>query len=51
MEQALIGYVKAQALISLIIGASAGIGLYLLGVLGWARACSTTHSSSGPGSR
>ena len=34
VEQALIGYVKAQALISLIIGASAGLGIYLLGVTG-----------------
>jgi len=37
VEQALIGYVKAQALISLIIGASAGLGLYLLGMLGAAQ--------------
>jgi predicted PurR-regulated permease PerM len=37
VEQALVGYVKAQLLISLIIGASAGIGLYLLGMLGWAQ--------------
>jgi predicted PurR-regulated permease PerM len=37
VEQALVGYVKAQLLISLIIGASAGIGLYLLGVLGAAQ--------------
>jgi predicted PurR-regulated permease PerM len=34
VEHALVGYVKAQLLISLIIGASAGIGLYLLGLFG-----------------
>jgi predicted PurR-regulated permease PerM len=36
VERSLVGYVKGQALLSLIIGASAGIGLYLLGLLGWA---------------
>jgi predicted PurR-regulated permease PerM len=36
VERSLVGYVKGQALLSLIIGASAGIGLYLLGMLGWA---------------
>ena len=35
MEHALVGYVKGQLLVSLIIGTSAGIGLWLLGVLGW----------------
>jgi predicted PurR-regulated permease PerM len=35
MEQAVAGYVKGQALVSLIIGASAGLGVWLLGVLGW----------------
>ena len=35
MESALAGYVKGQALLSLIIGTSAGLGLWLLGVLGW----------------
>jgi predicted PurR-regulated permease PerM len=35
VERSLIGYVKGQLLLSLIIGASAGIGLYALGVLGW----------------
>jgi predicted PurR-regulated permease PerM len=35
MERALTSYVRAQALVSLIIGTSAGIGLWLLGVLGW----------------
>jgi predicted PurR-regulated permease PerM len=35
VERALVGYVKGQALLSLIIGASAGIGLYVLGMLGW----------------
>jgi len=34
MEQALVGYVKGQALLSLIIGTSAGVGIWLLGVLG-----------------
>jgi predicted PurR-regulated permease PerM len=35
MEHSLTSYVKGQALVSLIIGTSAGIGLWLLGVLGW----------------
>ncbi len=34
MEHAVVGYVKGQALVSLIIGASAGLGMWLLGVLG-----------------
>jgi predicted PurR-regulated permease PerM len=35
IESALAGYVKGQVLLSLIIGTSAGVALYLLGVLGW----------------
>jgi predicted PurR-regulated permease PerM len=35
MERALVGYVKGQTLVSLIIGTSAGVGLWLLGFLGW----------------
>jgi predicted PurR-regulated permease PerM len=35
MEQSLTSYVRGQALVSLIIGTSAGVGLWLLGVLGW----------------
>ncbi len=35
IEMALAGYVKGQVLLSLIIGTSAGLGLWLLGVLGW----------------
>jgi predicted PurR-regulated permease PerM len=35
MERAVAGYVKGQALVSLIIGASAGLGMWVLGVLGW----------------
>jgi predicted PurR-regulated permease PerM len=34
MEHAVAGYVKGQLLVSLIIGASAGVGMWLLGVLG-----------------
>ena len=34
VERSLVGYVKGQLLLSLIIGASAGIGLYVLGMLG-----------------
>ena len=34
MEHALAGYVKGQALLSLIIGTSAGLGLWILGVVG-----------------
>jgi predicted PurR-regulated permease PerM len=36
IERSLAGYVKGQFLLSLIIGVSAGLGLYLLGVLGLA---------------
>jgi predicted PurR-regulated permease PerM len=35
MEAALVGYVKGQALLSLVIGTSAGLGIWLLGILGW----------------
>jgi predicted PurR-regulated permease PerM len=35
MEHSLTSYVRGQALVSLIIGTSAGIGLWVLGVLGW----------------
>jgi predicted PurR-regulated permease PerM len=35
MERAVAGYVKGQFLISVIIGASAGLGMWLLGALGW----------------
>jgi predicted PurR-regulated permease PerM len=35
MEHAVVGYVKGQFLISLIIGASAGLGMWILGALGW----------------
>jgi predicted PurR-regulated permease PerM len=35
MEHALVSYVKGQALVSLIIGTSAGVGLWLFGVAGW----------------
>jgi predicted PurR-regulated permease PerM len=35
LEGSLTSYVKGQALVSLIIGTSAGVGLWLLGVLGW----------------
>jgi predicted PurR-regulated permease PerM len=35
MERSLTSYVKGQTLVSLIIGTSAGIGLWLFGVLGW----------------
>ncbi len=37
VETAVAGYVKGQALVSLIIGASAGVGLWLIGTLGWAK--------------
>ena len=36
IESALAGYIRGQVLLSLIIGVSAGIGLWLLGILGWA---------------
>ena len=35
VESAVAGYVKGQFLVSLIIGVSAGIGLWVLGVVGW----------------
>jgi predicted PurR-regulated permease PerM len=35
MEGSLTSYVKGQALVSLIIGTSAGVGLWLFGMLGW----------------
>jgi predicted PurR-regulated permease PerM len=36
MESALAGYVRGQVLLSLIIGVSGGVALWVLGVLGWA---------------
>ena len=36
MEGALASYVRGQLLVSITIGASAGVGLWLLGTLGWA---------------
>ncbi|MFL5971087.1 MAG: AI-2E family transporter [Gaiellaceae bacterium] len=36
IESALAGYVRGQVLLSLIIGVSAGIGLWVIGTLGWA---------------
>ncbi len=41
IEQALAGYVKGQLLLSLIIGTSAGLGLWSLGTLGWAEGMNT----------
>jgi predicted PurR-regulated permease PerM len=35
VESAVAGYVRGQFLVSLIIGISAGVGLWILGVLGW----------------
>jgi predicted PurR-regulated permease PerM len=35
MERSLTSYVRGQALVSLIIGTSAGVALWVLGVLGW----------------
>jgi predicted PurR-regulated permease PerM len=35
MEHSLTSYVRGQVTVSLIIGTSAGVGLWLLGVLGW----------------
>ena len=36
IESALAGYVRGQVLLSLIIGVSAGVGLWVIGTLGWA---------------
>jgi len=36
IQKALAGYVRGQVLLSLIIGTSAGVGLWLIGTLGWA---------------
>ena len=41
LERALAGYVRGQVLLSLIIGVSAGVGLWLLGTLGWAEGMDT----------
>ncbi len=41
LESALAGYVRGQVLLSLIIGVSAGVGLWLLGTLGWAEGMDT----------
>jgi predicted PurR-regulated permease PerM len=41
VERALAGYVKGQLLLSLIIGTSAGLGLWILGTLGWAEGMDT----------
>jgi predicted PurR-regulated permease PerM len=35
VERSLVSYVRGQALLSLIIGTSAGVGIYLLGFFGW----------------
>jgi predicted PurR-regulated permease PerM len=35
MERSLVSYVRGQVLVSLIIGTTAGIGIWLLGMLGW----------------
>jgi predicted PurR-regulated permease PerM len=35
VERSVVGYVKGQLLVSAIIGASAGVGVWLLGTLGW----------------
>ena len=36
LEHSLAGYVRGQVLVSITIGASAGVGLWILGTLGWA---------------
>ena len=41
MEQALAGYVRGQLLVSLTIGASVGVGMWLLGTLGWVTGADT----------
>jgi predicted PurR-regulated permease PerM len=35
IERALWGYVKGQAILSVVIGTSAGVGMWILGTLGW----------------
>ena len=35
IERALWGYVKGQAILSLVIGTSAGVGMWILGTMGW----------------
>jgi predicted PurR-regulated permease PerM len=35
MERSLVSYVRGQLLVSLIIGTTAGVGIWLFGVLGW----------------
>jgi predicted PurR-regulated permease PerM len=41
LESALAGYVRGQVLLSLIIGVSAGVSLWVLGTLGWAEGMDT----------
>ena len=51
IERSLASYVRGQFLLSLIIGTSAGLGMWLLGTLGWVPGADRTRSSSAPGSR
>ena len=51
IEHALVSYVRGQALLSLIIGTSAGIGLWVLAATGCFRTRSSTRFSSARGSR
>ena len=50
VERSLASYVQGQALLSLIIGTSAGVGLWLLGTSGWAPGADSRRSSSARGS-
>ena len=49
IESALWGYVKGQAILSTVIGTSAGVGMWILGTTGPWRARRSTRSSSGCG--
>ena len=49
IERALLAYVKGQTLVSLVIGATAGVGLYILGVTGIFPGDPPTRSGSAPG--
>ena len=49
IERALGSYVRGQVLLSTIIGASAGVGMWLLGCSTWSRAQTSTRSCSASG--
>ena len=49
IERALWGYVKGQAILSVVIGTSAGVGMWILGTTGLVEGAESTPSCSGSG--